>query len=186
MPLRGIRSASESGRMSRSRMVRSDRRHRIGRSPMMPSSFRSTAGFAGFGMSSSLRRHGGYSVSRISFCSRSICGQVDKQRGGLLKPPAIKGVSGMLGAIACTPDKRFGFKAFPGSVTVTITGGSANSYNRFAAIAREAEASPPKLRQRGNTVRAAARRSWSVKKMDVRTWGKWRACSGRRGRCLLT
>jgi hypothetical protein len=55
----------------------------------------------------------------------------------------------MLGAIACTPDKRFGFKVFPGWVTVPSTGSSANSYNRFAAIAREAEASPPKLRRRG-------------------------------------
>jgi hypothetical protein len=73
-----------------------------------------------------------------------VCGQVDELRRGLLKPPAIKDLSGMLGAIACRPDKRSGFKVLSGSVTVPNAGsGDGSIKNEFMAIARAAEAFRP-------------------------------------------
>jgi hypothetical protein len=73
-----------------------------------------------------------------------ICGQVDQLRRGLLKPPAKKDLSEMLGTIACRPDKRAGFKVSAGAGVVPNAGNSdSTKANEFAEIAKEAEAFRP-------------------------------------------
>jgi hypothetical protein len=74
-----------------------------------------------------------------------ICGQVDQLRRGLLKPPAKKDLSEMLGTIGCRPDKRPGLKVAPGAGIVTNAGNSDSSTkgNEFAAIAKQAESFRP-------------------------------------------